>query len=44
MLINTNGYNVWLRKPLLAAYLYDVEYHPWEYKTHLKDKKSQGWG
>ena len=25
VIINTNRYNVWLRQPLLAAQLYDVE-------------------
>ena len=33
ILINTNSYNVWTRQPLLAAELYDVDYHPWEYGT-----------
>ena len=33
ILINTNSYNVSIRQPLLAAELYDVDHHPWEYET-----------
>ena len=32
-LVNTNNYNIWLRQPLPAAKLYNIEYHPWEYKA-----------
>ena len=39
ILINTNSYNVWIRQPLLAAELYDVNYHPWEYETTVKHEE-----
>ena len=32
ILINTNSYNVWIRQPLLAAKLYDVELCPWDHE------------
>ena len=39
ILINTNSYNVWIRQPLLAAKLYDVDYHPWEYETTVNHEE-----
>ena len=35
VLINTNRYNVWIRQPLLAAKLVDVECNEIEYKANL---------
>ena len=35
ILVNINNYNICIRQPLLTAKLYDVEYHPWEYRTIL---------
>ena len=32
-LINTNNYNVWIRQPLFAAELYEVDEHQWEHET-----------
>ena len=37
--MNTNSYNVWIWQPLLAAELYDVDYHPWEYETTVTQKE-----
>ena len=39
ILINTNSYNVWIRQPLLAAELYDVDYYPWEYETTVNHEE-----
>ena len=47
ILINTNSYNVWIRQPLLAAELYDIDYHPWEYETtvnHEEDSNMSKFG
>ena len=35
ILINTTKQNVWLWQPLLAAELYDVEYHPIEHQADM---------
>ena len=35
IIINTNRYNVWVRQPLLAAKLYDVECDEIEYRTTM---------
>ena len=35
ILINTNRYNVWIRQPLLAANLFDVECNEMEYRTNM---------
>ena len=35
MLMNTNGYNVWIRQPLLAADLVMVEHYPWDYQPSM---------
>ena len=34
-LINTNDYNVWIRQPLFAAELYEVDEHQWEHEAVL---------
>ena len=38
ILINTTKQNVWLQQPLLAAELYDVEYHPIEHWADIEVK------
>ena len=35
ILANTNSYNVWIRQPLLAADVVEVESCPWDYQTIL---------
>ena len=35
ILINTNRYNVWIRPPLLAAKLFDVECHEIDYRADI---------
>ena len=35
ILANTNRYNVWIRQPLLAANVVEVESCPWDYQTIL---------
>ena len=35
ILINTTSMNIWICQPLLAAKHYDVELHPWQYKSML---------
>ena len=35
MLANTNSYNIWIRQPLLAADVVEVESCPWDYQTIL---------
>ena len=35
ILINTNSRNIWICQPLLAAEIYEVELHPWQYKSML---------
>ena len=32
VLLNTNSYNVWIRQPLYAATIWDVELKDWDYK------------
>ena len=32
-LMNTNDYNVWIRQPLLAGELYEVDEQKWEHET-----------
>ena len=32
ILLNTNSYNVWIRKPLYAATIWDVELKDWDYE------------
>ena len=35
ILINTTSRNIWICQPLLAAKVYEVELHPWQYKSIL---------
>ena len=35
ILVNTTNRNIWIRQPLLAADIYEVELHPWQYCTNL---------
>ena len=35
ILVNTTNRNIWIRQPLLAADIYEVELHPWQYHTNL---------
>ena len=36
ILANTNSENIWIRQPLLAAKLFEVECYSWEYDTSLE--------
>ena len=38
--MNTNSYNLWIQQPLLAAELYDVDNHPWDYETTVTHEES----
>ena len=35
-LMNTNDYNLWIRQPLFAAKLYEVDEHQWELCLYVK--------
>ena len=35
ILVNTTSRNIWIRQPLLAAGIYKVELHPWQYHANL---------
>ena len=35
ILINTTSRNIWICQPLLAAKIFKVELHPWQYKSIL---------
>ena len=35
ILINTTSKNIWIHHPLLAAEIFEVELHPWQYKSIL---------
>ena len=35
ILINTTSRNIWIHQPLLAAKIFEVELHPWKYKSIL---------
>ena len=35
ILVNTTSRNIWIRQLLVAAYIYEVELHPWQYHTNL---------
>ena len=35
ILVNTTNRNIWIRQPLLAADIYEVELHPWQYRMNL---------
>ena len=34
ILVNTTSRNIWIRQPLLAADIYEVELHPWQYHAN----------
>ena len=34
-LMNTNSYNVWIRQPLLAANIVEVDHCPWDYHSTM---------
>ena len=34
-LLNTNSYNVWIRQPLLAADIVEVDHCPWDYHSNM---------
>ena len=38
ILINTTNRNIWIHQPLLAAKIYEVELHPWQYHSILYRK------
>ena len=45
IIINTNRYNVWIRQPLLAAKLFDVECDEIEYRSNMNwDGNAGFWG
>ena len=35
ILINMTSRNIWIQQPLLAAEIFEVELHPWQYKSIL---------
>ena len=35
ILNNTTSRNIWICQPLLAAEVFEVELHPWQYKSIL---------
>ena len=35
ILINTTSRNIWICQPLLAAEIFEVQLHPWQYKSVL---------
>ena len=35
ILVNTTNRNIWIRQLLLAADIYEVKLHPWQYCTNL---------
>ena len=35
ILINTTSRNIWICQPLLAAEIFEVELHPWQYRSIL---------
>ena len=35
ILINTTSRNIWICQPLLATKIFEVELHPWQYKSIL---------
>ena len=35
ILINTTCRNIWIHQPLLAAKIFEVDLHPWQYKSIL---------
>ena len=39
ILLNTNSYNVWIRQPLYAATIWDVELKDWDYEPIITKSK-----
>ena len=39
ILLNTNSYNIWIRQPLYAATIWDVELKDWDYEPILTKNK-----
>ena len=37
-LINTMDHNIWIRQPVLAAEVYELELHPWQFCTVLNQE------
>ena len=35
IIINTTSRNIWICQPLLAAKIFEVELHPWQYNSIL---------
>ena len=35
ILVNTTSRKIWIRQPLLAAEIYEAEFHPWQYHVNL---------
>ena len=44
IIINTNRYNVWIRQPLLAAKVFDVECDEMEYRSDMNWDGDIGFG
>ena len=40
ILINTTSRNIWICQPLLAAKIFEVELHPWQYKLVLHRERN----
>ena len=40
ILVNTTSRNIWIRQPLLAADIYEVELHPWQYHANLNREEN----
>ena len=40
-LLNTNYYNVWIRQPLLAADIVEVEHCPWDFHSTMSRDGNQ---
>ena len=36
ILMNQNNHNIWIQQPLMAAEIYLVEYHPWDYGVEFQ--------
>ena len=40
-LVNTNSYNVWIKQPLLAANIVEVDHCPWDYHSTMSHDGSE---
>ena len=40
-LMNTNSYNVWIRQPILAADIVEVDHCPWDYHSTISHDGSE---